>query len=100
VEPIDVRTMMNAAAGAVAMNPADGAPRQERRKRLSPAALAVTNEKVQKAYSTVVIAGVVRIVDFLVLSAVGLLLYFWYVMPAVPFRGSMPQPCSALPLAQ
>ncbi|CAN5326466.1 undecaprenyl-phosphate glucose phosphotransferase [soil metagenome] len=81
MEPIDVRTMMNAAAaGAATMSDADR-PRQERRKRLTPAALAVVNEKVQKAYSTVVITGIVRIVDFLLLSATGLALYFWYVTP-------------------
>ena len=77
--------MMNAAPGAATMSAADGAPRQERRKRLSPAALAVTNEKVSKAYSTVVISGVVRILDFVLLSAVGLGLYLWYVMPGDSF---------------
>ncbi len=82
MEPIDVRTMMNAAAaGAATMGDTDHSPRQERRKRLTPAALAVANEKVRKAYSTVVITGIVRIVDFLLLSAVGLVLYFWYVTP-------------------
>ena len=79
VEPIDVRTMMNAAASGAAT--VDGAPRTERRKRLTPAALAVADEKVQKAYSTVVITGIVRIVDFLLLSSVGLALYLWYVTP-------------------
>jgi Undecaprenyl-phosphate glucose phosphotransferase len=78
--------MMNAAAtGAATLSAAEGTPRQERRKRLSPAALAVANEKVPRAYSTVVISGVVRIVDFLVLSAVGLGLYLWYVMPGAHF---------------
>ncbi|MFT6673577.1 MAG: putative secreted protein, partial [Afipia broomeae] len=44
VEPIDVRTMMNAAAaGSATMGAVDGAPRLERRKRLTPAALAVAN---------------------------------------------------------
>ena len=77
--------MMNAAAGAATISGTDGAPRLERRKRLSPAALAVTNEKVRKAYSTVVISGIVRIVDFLILSAVGLGLYAWYVLPGSGF---------------
>lgn len=79
MEPIDVRTMMNAAAsGAAAIG---NAPRPERRKRLTPAALAVANEKVQRAYSTVVITGIVRFADFVLLSAVGLGLYLWYVTP-------------------
>jgi Undecaprenyl-phosphate glucose phosphotransferase len=74
--------MMNAAAAATAAaSTADGAQRQERRKRLSPAALVVTNEKVRRAYSAVVINGGVRIADFLLLSAVGVGLYLGYVMP-------------------
>ncbi|GEC15476.1 undecaprenyl-phosphate glucose phosphotransferase [Nitrobacter winogradskyi] len=51
----------------------------ERRRRLSPAALAVTNQKVQPAYSPVVIMGIVRAADFLLLSLVGVALYLGYV---------------------
>ena len=39
-------------------------PPVERRRRLSPAALAVTNQKVHRAYSPIVIAGGVRLADF------------------------------------
>jgi len=81
VEPIDARSMMNAAATASATMTALGAPRQERRKRLSPAALAVANQKVRDAYSRVVITGAVRVADFLLLGAVGLAIYLAYVMP-------------------
>ena len=39
-------------------------PPVERRRRLSRAALAVTNQKVRRAYSPIVIAGAVRVADF------------------------------------
>lgn len=86
MEPIDARSMMNAAAAAAATaTTADGAPRVERRKRLSPAALAVANQKVPSAYSAVVITGVVRAVDFLLLSTIGIVLYVTYVLPLDEF---------------
>src|ERR1700754_2542941 len=73
--------MLDAAATAAAtttMGP--GSPPVERRRRLSPAALAVTNQKVRPAYSPIVIAGAVRVADFLLLSLVGVALYFGYVV--------------------
>ena len=80
MDPIDVRSMTNAAAATAT---ADGgpAPVRERRKRLSPAALEVTNRKVRRAYSTVVINGAVRVADFLLLSIIGIAIYLAYVMP-------------------
>lgn len=78
--------MMNAAAAAATTaNAIDGAPRLERRKRLSPAALEVANLKVPSAYSTIVITGAVRAVDFLLLSIIGIALYLSYVMPLDSF---------------
>ncbi|MEH2626647.1 Undecaprenyl-phosphate glucose phosphotransferase [Bradyrhizobium sp. AZCC 1719] len=79
MEPINARSMLDAAATASANRPPI-----ERRRRLSPAALAVTNQKVGRAYSPIVIAGVVRVIDFAMLSAIGAALYFGYV---VPLRG-------------
>ncbi|MDB5500368.1 MAG: undecaprenyl-phosphate glucose phosphotransferase [Tardiphaga sp.] len=58
---------------------APGARQVERRRRLTPAALEVASQKVRAAYSPIVIAGVVRIVDFVVLSVVGTALYLAYV---------------------
>ncbi len=58
----------------------------ERRRRLSPAALAVANQKVRTAYSPIVIAGVVRIADFVLLSVVGVVLYLLYVARIDGFR--------------
>jgi Undecaprenyl-phosphate glucose phosphotransferase len=63
----------------------DGPP-LERRRRLSQAALAVTNQKVGRAYSPIVIAGAVRLVDFVVLSVNGLVVYFGYVVRHDGFR--------------
>jgi hypothetical protein len=47
--------MLQAAAAAAAATTADRLP-VERRRRLSQAALAVTNQKVRKAYSPIVIS--------------------------------------------
>ena len=71
--------MLDAAATAAANGTADRPP-VERRRRLSPAALAVVNEKVSRAYSPIVIAGAVRLVDFIMLSLIGIALYFGYVV--------------------
>jgi Undecaprenyl-phosphate glucose phosphotransferase len=51
----------------------------ERRRRLSEAALAVTKQKVPAAYSPVVIAGAVRVADFMLLNLAGVALYIGYV---------------------
>ena len=66
MEPINARTMLDAAATAA--NAPTGRPPLERRRRLSQAALSVANDKVSKAYSPIVIAGVVRVVDFVMIG--------------------------------
>jgi Undecaprenyl-phosphate glucose phosphotransferase len=81
VEPINARSMLNAAAGVAAT----AAP-IERRLRLSQAALAVANQKVSRAYSPIVIAGAVRLADFVLLSVVGVALYLGYVVPISGFH--------------
>src|SRR4030088_606061 len=70
--------MLDAAAAAALTATADRPP-IERRRRLSQAALAVTNQKVRRAYSPIVIAGAVRLADFVLLSLVGVALYLGYV---------------------
>jgi Undecaprenyl-phosphate glucose phosphotransferase len=85
VEPINARSMLNAAAVAAATVSADR-PAVERRRRLTPAALAVASQKVRRAYSPIVIAGAVRIADFTLLSIVGIALYLAYVVPLSGFR--------------
>ena len=79
VEPINARSMINAAASAAMADTADRPP-VERRRRLTTAALAVANQKVGRAYSPIVIAGAVRLVDFVLLSLIGIALYFGYVV--------------------
>jgi Undecaprenyl-phosphate glucose phosphotransferase len=80
VEPINARSMLDAATAAAVSVPTTDQPRVERRRRLSGAALAAANQKVRPAYSPVVIAGVVRLADFVILSIVGVALYFAYVV--------------------
>src|SRR4030095_8524096 len=48
-------------------------------------ARAISNQKVGRAYSPIVIAGVVRVVDFVMLSTIGIALYFGYVVPISGF---------------
>ena len=86
MEPINARTILDAAAAAAAISAPAGRPPLERRRRLSRAALTVANEKVSRAYSPIVIAGVVRVVDFVMISLVGSALYFSYVVPLSGFR--------------
>jgi Undecaprenyl-phosphate glucose phosphotransferase len=81
VETINARSMLDAAASATADRPPI-----ERRRRLSPAALAVTNQKVQRPISPIVIAGAVRVADFFLLSLVGVVLYLGYVTPQAGFH--------------
>jgi Undecaprenyl-phosphate glucose phosphotransferase len=72
MKPISARSMVDTAS--------DGSSKrkEERRRRLSPAALAVAERKVRPAYSAIVIAGVVRLIDFASISLSGLALYFAY----------------------
>src|ERR1700677_4522321 len=71
--------MLDAAAATAASASADRPP-IERRRRLSQAAVAVTNQKVGGAYSPIVITGAVRLADFVLLSLIGVALYFGYVV--------------------
>src|ERR1700722_13706779 len=84
VEPINARSKSDDASTALASATA-GRPPIERRRRLSQAALAVTNQKVRRAYSPVVIAGVVRLADFVLLSFIGIALYLGYMVPIAGF---------------
>jgi len=64
----------------------EGLPPIERRQRLSQAALAVVNQKVRSAYSPIVIAGLVRLADFVLLSFIGIALYLSYMVPLDGFH--------------
>jgi Undecaprenyl-phosphate glucose phosphotransferase len=85
VEPINARSMVDAAAAASVAASADRPP-IERRRRLSQAALAVTSQKVGRAYSPVVIAGAVRVADFVLLSLIGVAFYLGYMVPLNGFH--------------
>lgn len=81
MEQINARSMLDSVVSATADRPP-----MERRRRLSQAALAIANQKVRPAYSPIVIAGVVRMADFVLLSLVGIALYFGYVVPLSGFH--------------
>jgi Undecaprenyl-phosphate glucose phosphotransferase len=85
VEPINARSTLDTAASAAATEIANRPP-VERRRRLSQAALAVSNQKVRPAYSPIVIAGAVRFADFILLGVVGISLYLGYVVRFDEFR--------------
>ena len=88
MEPLNARSMLDAAAAAAVSAKVTAAPDRppvERRRRLSQAALAVTNQKVRRAYSPIVIAGAVRVADFVLLSLVGIAIYLFYVVPLSGF---------------
>jgi len=77
MEPISARSIIDAVSTG-------GNKREDERRRcLSPAALAVADRKVRSAYSPIVIAGVVRLADFALISLTGVTLYFGYWTPAV-----------------
>ena len=85
MEPINARPMLEAASTASAAV-TEGLPPIERRQRLSQAALAVVNQKVRSAYSPIVIAGLVRLADFVLLSFIGIALYLSYMVPLDGFH--------------
>jgi Undecaprenyl-phosphate glucose phosphotransferase len=74
------------AASAAAATATTGRPSIERRRRLSRAALAVASQRVRTAYSPIVITGVVRVADFVLLSLLGITIYFAYVVPLSGFH--------------
>ena len=73
--------MLDAAASSITEQPP-----VERRRRLSPAALGIANQKVARAYSPIVIAGAVRLIDFATIGLIGVALYLMYVMPLAGFH--------------
>ena len=70
VEPISAHSILNA------VSTGDRKRLVERRRGLSAAALAVANREVRSAYSPIVIAGVMRLIDFGLISLSGVALLF------------------------
>lgn len=62
-------------AGAASISAPPAYPPHERRRRLSPAALTVVNEKTEPRISSPVIAGIVRAIELVLLSVIGCALY-------------------------
>jgi FlaA1/EpsC-like NDP-sugar epimerase len=91
VEPISARFILDAVSNG------DSTRKDEHRQRLSPAALAAADRKVQSAHSPIVIVGVLRLVDFVLISFIGLALYFGY--GAGPVGNSWRYPILALSIA-
>ena len=85
MEPINASSTLDAASAASA-TATTARPSIERRRRLSLAALAVANQKVRTAYSPIVITGVVRVADFVLLSFLGITIYLAYVVPLSGFH--------------
>jgi Undecaprenyl-phosphate glucose phosphotransferase len=80
----DTRTMVHAAAAALAAKP--GLRAAAHSPRLSRAALTVIGEHVPPAFSQVVLAGVVRLVEFLLVAVIGSGIYAAYVVPVEGFE--------------
>jgi len=76
----DTRTMIRAASAATA----GVAPRAETR-RLNAAALAAAAEYAPPAYSQVVLAGLVRLIEFGLIALIGMGIYAAYVVPEAGF---------------
>jgi Undecaprenyl-phosphate glucose phosphotransferase len=76
----NVRTMMRSAAAPVPDAPAPA------RAELSPAARLAAAQPAMPAYSPIVIAGVVRMIEAVLVATVGLATYFAYVYPTYGFE--------------
>jgi Undecaprenyl-phosphate glucose phosphotransferase len=80
----DTRTMIHAATAAAAANA--GTRSRSDPRRLTAAALAAAAEHVPPAYSQIVLSGVVRLVEFLLIMLIGSSIYAAYVVPTEGFE--------------
>ena len=81
----DARKMMNAASAVTATADRAVVP-AERPRKLSPAALKVAALPTNTAYSPIVLAGAVRMIEFALIALVGLVVYLAYVVPIDGFE--------------
>ena len=83
----DARKMMSAASASAVAAPAPGGavPVAGRRRELSPEAQLVAAEPIAPAYSPIVLAGFVRIIDAVAIAVIGLAIYFLHVFPTYGF---------------
>jgi Undecaprenyl-phosphate glucose phosphotransferase len=82
------QSMVQAAAAAVAADAAARRPREQRK--LSSIALAAAAEQVPPAYSQVVLAGLVRLIEFGLVALIGTAIYGAYVVPIDGFEWYYP----------
>jgi Undecaprenyl-phosphate glucose phosphotransferase len=76
---IDTRTMLNTAAAAASVAQRAIA-REPTRRNLSPVAQAVAAERIPPAYSPIVLAGFVRLIEFAMIALIGAMVYAAYVV--------------------
>src|SRR5258708_7306548 len=87
---LDARKMMRTAA-AVSMSPVPAAsgpktPAASEKSGLSPLAIDVAAEPIAPAWSPIVVAGTVRMIELALTVLVGLLIYVGYVVPSEGFE--------------
>jgi Undecaprenyl-phosphate glucose phosphotransferase len=84
---LGTRKLLTAATAPTAANAiADPIIGGRKTKPLSPAALKVAAQPTVAAWSPIVVAGVVRMAEFVLIAAVGFLVYFAYVVPVDGFE--------------
>ena len=82
---INARKIMGAATAAVSTSAAPAAA-PSASKTLSPAALDAVGEPATPAWSPIVVAGTVRMIEFALTALVGFAIYFAYVVPIEGFE--------------
>ena len=82
-----IREIRGAAAGAAA---AAIAPAANRRRELSPAAMLAAAQTIVPAFSPIVLAGFVRMIELALMAAIGIAIYFAYVFPVYGFSWYYP----------
>jgi Undecaprenyl-phosphate glucose phosphotransferase len=85
----DARGMVNAAT-ATAAAAGSTAPTSDSHRTLSPEALAIASEYAPRSYSSIVVAGSVRMIEFVLIVAVGFAVYAIYVLPDNDFGWHYP----------
>src|SRR6266705_1977386 len=81
---VDTRSIMDVGAAAAATGNQAAAP--GRLHALSAAALKVANQPTAAAYSPIVLAGTVRLIEFALVVLVGAAVYAGYVIPIEGFE--------------
>src|SRR5882672_3618819 len=84
MQDLDTRDSMSAAAAGAAAGTMPSAPSCA--KALSPAALMVAAQPAPSAYSPIVLAGTVRLIELALIVLVGFAIYAAYVIPSEGFE--------------